>query len=140
MESTRLKIRHILIVVLAVLAIAFMQPLVFFLGGLTLLLGAAALIFRDLPPASQDAMEQRLLGWLRRARTGSAPDLPLHVPSSLSAPVVLTDSRSTPGERPRRARAKSAAPTTVAAPISDAPPNPHRPGVTPGNDRFPPTF
>lgn len=140
MESMRLKIRHILIVILAVLAIAFMQPLVFFLGGLTLLLGAAALIFRDLPPASQDVVEQRVLGWLRRARVGSTSDLPLQTPSSRATPVILTDSRGTTGERPRRVRAKGTAPATVAAPASDALPGPHRPGATTDNDRFPPTF
>jgi len=70
-----LKIRHILLALLAVLSIAFMQPLVTFLGGLTLLLGAGALIFRDLPPARQDAVERRILGWLRQARTRTAPEL-----------------------------------------------------------------
>ena len=63
-----------LLALLAVLAIAFMQPLVTFLGGLTLLLGAGVLIFRDLSPASQDAVEQRLLAWLRQVRVGSAPE------------------------------------------------------------------
>lgn len=68
-----MKIRHILLALLAVLSIAFMQPLVTFLGGLTLLLGAGALIFRDLSPASQDAVERRVLGWLRQARARTAP-------------------------------------------------------------------
>lgn len=63
-----MKLKHILLALLALLAIAFMQPLVTLLGGLTLLLGAGGLIYRDLSPASQDAAERRLLGWLRRAR------------------------------------------------------------------------
>lgn len=70
-----MKIRHILLALLAVLSIAFMQPLVTFLGGLTLLIGAGALIFRDLSPASQEAIERRVLGWLRQARAGTAPDV-----------------------------------------------------------------
>ena len=68
-----MKIRHIVLALLAVLAIAFLQPLVTFLGGLTLLLGAGALIFRDLSPASQDAVERRILSWLQRARVTAAP-------------------------------------------------------------------
>jgi len=70
-----LKIRHILLALSALLAIAFMQPLMTFLGGLTLLLGAGAFIFRDLPPASQDAVERRVLSWLRRGRVKAEPDL-----------------------------------------------------------------
>lgn len=70
-----MKIRHILLALLAVLAIAFMQPLVTFLGGLTLLIGVGALIFRDLSPAGQDAVERRVLGWLRRARNTAAPEI-----------------------------------------------------------------
>ena len=65
-----MKIRHILLALGALLAIAFMQPLVTFLGGLTLLLGAGALIVRDLSPSGQEALERRVLGWLRRARGG----------------------------------------------------------------------
>jgi hypothetical protein len=69
------KIRHILLALLALLAIAFMQPLVTFLGGLTLLIGAGAWIFRDLSPASQDAVERRVLSWLRRVRTHGTPEI-----------------------------------------------------------------
>ena len=68
-----MKIRHVLLALLAVLSIAFMQPLVTFLGGLTLLLGAGTLIFRDLSPASQDKIERYVLGWLRQARARAAP-------------------------------------------------------------------
>lgn len=135
-----MKIRHILIVVLAVLAIAFMQPLVFFLGGLTLLLGAGALIFRDLPPPSQDAVERRILGWLRRARVGSAPDLPVHVPAPRSAAASLTDARGSTGERPRRVRAKNAMPMTGAAPGSDAPAGLNRTGTPADGNHLPPTY
>lgn len=100
-----MKIRHILQVLLAVLAIAFMQPLVTFLGGLTLLLGVGALIFRDLTPTGQDAVERRVLGWLRRARPGSAiPSGPPAV-SSHRLPAAPVESAS-PGERPRRGRTR----------------------------------
>ena len=61
-----MKIRHILFLLLALSAIAFMQPLVSFLGGLTLLLGVGALIYRDLSPAGQDAVERRVLAQPRR--------------------------------------------------------------------------
>ncbi|MDQ5910106.1 MAG: hypothetical protein QG599_2202 [Pseudomonadota bacterium] len=70
-----MKIRHILLALAALLAIAFMQPLMTFLGGLTLVLGAGAFIFRDLPSASQAAIERRVLSWLRRARVNAEPDL-----------------------------------------------------------------
>lgn len=62
------KFRHILLATLALLMIAFMQPLITFIGGLALLLGVGLLIFRDLPANLQDALEQRLLHGLRRAR------------------------------------------------------------------------
>lgn len=66
-----MKIRHILFIALALLAIAFLQPLITFLGGVTMLLGVGGLIYRDLSPQGQEAIEHWLLGWLRRARTAS---------------------------------------------------------------------
>ena len=98
-----MKIRHLLLALLALLSIAFMQPLVTFLGGLTLLLGVGVLIFRDLPPASQDAIEQRIQGWLRQARAKTAAEVerpPLRrrrVPSlsrESSAPLTPASPRS----------------------------------------------
>lgn len=100
-----MKIRHILLAMLAVLAIAFLQPLVTFLGGLTLLLGVGALIFQDLTPAGQDAVERRVLGWLRRARSRSTtPSGPPMVPSH-RLPVASVESGPS-GERPRRGRTR----------------------------------
>jgi len=90
-----MKIRHLGIALAALLIIAFMPPLVSLLGGLTLLVGAGALIFRDLPPAGQDAVERRVLGWLRRVRAD-----PVVEPE---ADVVL---RPLPTTRPRRVRAR----------------------------------
>ena len=93
----------------ALLAIAFMQPLVTFLGGLTLLLGVGGLIFRDLPPTSQNAVERRVLGWLRRARNTDPP---------LTIDEKRRDSRKLTVDRPetgvltqtfRRGRAKTTA-------------------------------
>jgi hypothetical protein len=94
---------------LAVLAIAFMQPLVFFVGGLTLLCGVGALIFRDLSPAGQDAVERRVLGWLRRARSNPAQDIELPAVRHRSpSPVMPTAGPSSPKpERIRRARART---------------------------------
>lgn len=105
-----MKIRHILLAGLAGLAIAFMQPLVTFLGGLTLLLGVGVLIFRDLTPAGQDAVERRVLGWLRRARPGSAPRSGPPAVSSHRLPAVLVESGPS-SERPsRRSRTRAAPP------------------------------
>lgn len=102
-EISLLKIRHALLALVAVLAIAFMQPLVSFVGGLTLLLIASTLIFRDLPPAAQDAVERRVLGWLRRARSSSA--LMEIEPSAMTAVGPSTQKP----ERIRRVRARTAA-------------------------------
>ncbi|QQS55079.1 MAG: hypothetical protein IPM89_04460 [Candidatus Competibacteraceae bacterium] len=109
-----MKIRHLLFLLLALSAIAFMQPLVFFLGGLTLLLGVGALIYRDLSPAGQDAVERRVLGWLRRTRAGSpaensSPALSVrHLSAALSEAGI-------PTERVRRARTKAARTDPAAA-------------------------
>lgn len=99
-----MKIRHCLLALLPVLAIAFLQPLVTFLGGLTLLLGVGALIFRELTPADQDAVERRVLGWLRRAR----PESGRTTTASPPLPVASVES-SQPGDRPRRGRTRIAA-------------------------------
>ncbi len=93
-----MKIRQIMIALAALLTIAFMPPLVSLLGGLTVLIGAGVLIFRDLPPTGQDAVERRLLGWLRWVRTGSRAE-PEPVRSQRSLPGL-------PAERARRVRAK----------------------------------
>ncbi len=103
-----MKIRHIVLAALAMLAIAFLQPLVTFLGGLTLLLGVGALIFRDLTPVGQDAVEHRVLGWLRRARGGTAPESSRTPTLSRQVPLAPTEP-GTPGERPRRSRTRIAA-------------------------------
>ncbi|MCB1918795.1 MAG: hypothetical protein KDJ28_02290 [Candidatus Competibacteraceae bacterium] len=104
-----MKIRHILLALVAILAIAFMQPLVFFVGGLTLLCGVGALIFRDLSPAGQDAVERRVLGWLRRARSNPTQDIELSsVRRRSSSPDMSAAGPSPPkSERIRRARART---------------------------------
>lgn len=101
-----MKIRHILLLLAAVLAIAFMQPLVTFLGGLTLLLGVGSVIFRDLPPASQNAVEHRVLGWLRRAR--AADPLPMADEKSGVGRKLMVDQADTSvlAQTFRRSRAK----------------------------------
>ena len=103
-----MKIRHIVLAALAMLAIAFLQPLVTFLGGLTLLLGVGALIFRDLTPVGQDAVERRVLGWLRRVRGGIAAESSRPSTSSRQFPLAPTEPGA-PGERPRRSRTRIAA-------------------------------
>lgn len=120
-----MKIRHTLLALLTVLAIAFMPPLVFFVGGLTLLLGVGALIFRDLPPTRQDTVERYLLGWLRRMRSNSAPRLdPSSVRSEL--PAINASSNTRQPERTRRVRTRTATaiendPASSVAPVSPIP-------------------
>jgi hypothetical protein len=113
-----LKIRHILLALLAVLAIAFMQPLVFFLGGLTLLLGVGALILKDLPPASQEVFERRVLEWLRRVRAGSTSEAGPPAVSHQRMPAIPAEP-GMPAERTRRARVKAATP--LVGPTPDTP-------------------
>ena len=113
-EDPRLKIRHILFLLLALSAIAFMQPLVFFLGGLTLLLGVGALIYRDLSPAGQDAVERRVLSWLRRTRAGSAEENSSPALSARRLSAALSEA-GIPTERSRRARTKAARADPAAA-------------------------
>ena len=124
-EGDSLKVRHILLALSALLAIAFMQPLVTFLGGLTVLLGVGALIYRDLSPAGQDALERRLLGWMRRARpegSSPAPGGPLIMPRPLAPEPAELDVAPDP---PRRARAKLPARRTATAvePLAGDPPD-----------------
>jgi len=118
-----LKIRHALFTLLAVLAIAFMQPLVFFVGGLTLLLGVGALIFRDLPPADQDAIERRIVGWLRRARFSRT--LEIEPPATHRRPLVMAaaESSAQKPERVRRVRARTTA-TLQSDPVPECTPDP----------------
>ncbi|HRY15631.1 MAG: hypothetical protein KDJ31_02270 [Candidatus Competibacteraceae bacterium] len=108
-----MKIRHTVLALLAILAIAFMQPLVFFVGGLTLLLGIGALIFRDLSPAGQEVVERRILGWLRRARSTSAVDIEPpsvgHRPLAMTAVGPNAQKNTQKPERPRRVRTRTAA-------------------------------
>ena len=112
-----MKIRHVLLALFAVLAIAFMQPLVTFIGGLTLLLGAGALIFRDLTPAGQDAVEQRVLGWLHQARTRTPGATRLAM-----LPDAGQETDSLPAERLRRSRARPVATAVEVTNRRPAPP------------------
>jgi hypothetical protein len=84
--------------------------LVTFLGGLTLLLGVGALVFRDLTPAGQDAVERRMLGWLRRARGASVSESGRPTTSSRRLPIASAEP-GLPGERPRRGRTRIAVST-----------------------------
>ena len=104
-----MKIRHIFLAVLTVLAIAFMQPLMTFLGGLTVLIGVGTLIFRDMSPAEQDAVERRLLGLLRRARTPPVTPIEPPVASGNRLPAIPAESVKM-AETIRRGRNKSAPP------------------------------
>ncbi|HRD48945.1 MAG: hypothetical protein JNK95_12410 [Candidatus Competibacter sp.] len=105
-----MKIRHILLGLFAMLAIAFMQPLMTFLGGLTLLISVGALIFRDMSSSDQDAMERRVLNWLRRARAGSAPGI--HLPTASHPPISAAPAEpAMPAERIRHRRSQPTPPS-----------------------------
>lgn len=65
-----MKIRHYVLILLTLLTIAFAQPLVLFLGGLTLVGGVMALIYSDLPPEKQDAWEKGLTELIPRLLAG----------------------------------------------------------------------
>ncbi|MCP5158782.1 MAG: hypothetical protein H6975_05090 [Gammaproteobacteria bacterium] len=102
-----MKIRHTLLALLVLLAIAFMQPLVFFMGGLTLLFGVGALIFRDLSPTRQEAVENWILGWLRRARSNTASEIEPLTMHRRSSTMTATSGARQP-ERARRVRNRTA--------------------------------
>ncbi|MFO1428776.1 MAG: hypothetical protein U1F76_01340 [Candidatus Competibacteraceae bacterium] len=61
-----MKIRHYLLLILTLLGIAFLQPLILLLGGVTLLGGVIAFIYADMSPESQRAWEQRIGGLFRQ--------------------------------------------------------------------------
>lgn len=104
-----MKIRHIVLAVLTMLAIAFMQPLMTFLGGLTVLIGVGTLIFRDMSPAEQDAVERRVLGLLQRARTRPVNSVETPIVSGNRLPVIPAESAKVT-ETIRRGRNKPAPP------------------------------
>lgn len=114
-----MKIRHILLILLALLTIGFLQPLVSFLGGLTLLLGIGALVFRDLPPKNQDALERHLLGWLRRARGDVQPPAEVRPNAFRRLPTTRTTTEPAEvAEKPRRSRIRAESPATAPKPAT----------------------
>lgn len=114
-----MKIRHILLILVALLTIGFLQPLVSFLGGLTLLLGMGILVFRDLPPKTQDALERHLLGLLRRARGDAQPPVETR-PNALQQLPATRPTTELAGvmEKPRRSRVRAESPTTTPKPAT----------------------
>ncbi len=61
-----MKIRHYLLLILTLLSVAFLQPLILLLGGITLLGGVIAFIYADMPPESQRAWELRITGLFKQ--------------------------------------------------------------------------
>ena len=61
-----MKIKHYFLLILTLLSIAFLQPLILLLGGITLLGGMIAFIYADMPPESQRAWELRISGLLKQ--------------------------------------------------------------------------
>ena len=124
-----MKLRHILFLLLVLSAIAFMGPLVTFLGGLALLLGVGTLVYRDLPSTAQDAVDRWMLGWLRRARLNPAEDSP---PAFSAKRLPTTSSEiDMPTERVRRVRTKpvSNGSTVSAPPRASSEPNDDPPAI-----------
>ena len=64
-----MKIKHYLILILTLLSIAFLQPLILLLGGITLLGGMIAFVYADMPPESQRAWELRITGLLKQLQS-----------------------------------------------------------------------
>ena len=64
-----MKIRHYLLIAFTVIAIAFFQPLILLLGGVTLIIGVTALIYSDLTPEAQDACDNKIVQLLNQARS-----------------------------------------------------------------------
>jgi hypothetical protein len=60
------KIRHYLLLILTLLGIAFLQPLILLLGGVTLLGGVITFIYADMAPESQRVWEQRISSLFRQ--------------------------------------------------------------------------
>ena len=61
-----MKIKHYLLLILTLLSIAFLQPLILLLGGITLLGGVIAFVYADMSPESQRAWELRITGLLKQ--------------------------------------------------------------------------
>ena len=64
-----MKLRHYLLIAFTVTAIAFFQPLILLLGGVTLIIGVTALIYSDLTPEAQDTCENKIIELLDQARS-----------------------------------------------------------------------
>lgn len=63
-----MRIKHYLLIMLTMLVIAFLQPLVVFLGNLAVILAAGAYIYSDLPASVQDHYERRIARGLAELR------------------------------------------------------------------------
>ena len=88
-----MKIRHYLLLLLTLLGIAFLQPLILLLGGVTLLGGMITFIYSDMTPESQRAWEQRISGLFRQ----------LHLSlSKQPQPLEATGDPRQPLDRPER--------------------------------------
>ena len=64
-----MRLKHYLLLALAVLLIAFFQPFVVFLGNFIVIVGALAYVYSDLTPEAQDAYEQKLSDFFARIRS-----------------------------------------------------------------------
>lgn len=65
-----MRIKHYLLIMLVLLMIAFMQPLIVFLGNLLLIVAAAAYIYSDMTPEAQTRYEQKAGDLLDKVRHG----------------------------------------------------------------------
>ncbi len=71
-KGAYLKFKHIFLIVLALLTLAFLQPLVMLIGALVIIVSVAAYVYSDMAPEAQHACEQQLLDWMARLRGDSS--------------------------------------------------------------------
>jgi hypothetical protein len=116
-----LKIRHYLLVLLTLLAIAFLQPLVLLFGGVTLLAGVMAFIYSDLPPERQDAWEMKLSDWFGQLRSTLRGRSRREALAAGSRSRAMTSGRS---GRPARLAGRPLPPTDSQPPPADSHPPP----------------
>lgn len=108
-----MKMKHYLLIVFTIIAIAFFQPLIMLLGGLTLIGAVTAFIYADLKPAAQDAFEKKAALMVSQLRaTLRKQPLPADHNTRVAADVRPAerlandpvDSPETPVKRPTRRR------------------------------------
>ena len=63
-----LKKRHYLLILFAIIVVAFFQPFVLLVGNLVIVFGIAVYIYTDLTPEAQDELENRVASGMKNMR------------------------------------------------------------------------